>query len=221
MNQIDKITLTIEAGAQTIRMDSEENGIRSSKLIGLDDLAGCFLRSKQQPMLHSGLLPPGCLSYSEGEEGWCGITLLFPERYCDFTYHETTYPHFPLPRLVFRFSLYRGRRVRDVFAGVVEEGRITPESKMYCYPFSNVKGYRMCTGGNTLPGYDSLHGISSLPYLILSMPNNDDYYSVRNNREGLEFRDLLEHLKDKDPGRYYTDVLIPNGDTLQDFITLK
>ena len=72
MNQIDKITLTIEAGAQTIRMDSEENGIRSSKLIGLDDLAGCFLRSKQQPMLHSGLLPPGCLSYSEGEEGECG-----------------------------------------------------------------------------------------------------------------------------------------------------
>ena len=105
--------------------------------------------------------------------------------------------------------------------GVVEEGRITPASKMYCYPFSNVNGYRMCTGGNTLPSYESLHGIHTLPYLILSMPNNDDYYSPQNNRQGLEFRDLLEQLKDKDPGYYYSDVLIPNGDTLQDFITLE
>ena len=220
MNQTDRITFTIEPERQIIRMESSRNGIHSSKLIGLDDLAGCFLRSQKQPMFHSGLLPSGCLSYSEGDEDWCGITLLFPDRYCDFTYHKTTYPHFPLPRLVFRFSLYRGRRVRNVFVGVVEEGRITPESKMYCYPFSNVKGYRMCTGGNTPPSYDNFHGISSLPYFILSMPNNDDYYSARNNREGLEFRDLLEHLKDKDPSRYYTDVLIPNGDTLQKFITL-
>lgn len=221
MNQENKVTLTIEAERQTVRMESCQNGVHSSKLIALDDLADCFLQSQKQPAIHSGLLPPGCLSYSEGEKGWCSVTLLFPERHCDFTYHKTTYPHFPLPRLAFRFSLYRGRRVQGVSVGVVEEGRVTPESRMYCYPFSNVSGYRMCTGGNTLPGYDSLHGISTLPYLILAMPNNDDYYSPKNNRQGLEFRDLLEQLKDKDPGHYYSDVLIPNGDTLQDFITLK
>ena len=27
-----------------------------------------------------------------------------------------------------------------------------------------------------------------------------------------------EHLKDKDPSYYYSDVLIPNGKTLKDFI---
>jgi len=52
------------------------------------------------------------------------------------------------------------------------------------------------------------------------MPNNDDYYSADNNRKGLEFRDLLEEVKDREPVYYYSDVLIPNGDTLQNFITL-
>ena len=219
MNQENKVTLTIEAERQTVRMESCKNGIRSSKLIALDDLADCFLRSQKRQMLHSGLLPPGCLSYAEGEKELCSVALLFPERRHDFTYHKTTYPSFPLPRLVFRFSLYRGQRVREVSVGVVEEGRVTPESRMYRYPFSNVRGYQMCTEGNTLPGYGSLHGISTLPYFILSMPNNDDYYSPQNNRQGLVSRDLLEQLKDKDPGFYYSDVLVPNGNTLQDFIT--
>ena len=131
MKQTDKITLTIEAEQPMVRMESCQNGIYSSKLIALDDLADCFLRSQKKPMIHSGLLPPDCLSYSEGERGWCSMILLFPERYCDFTYHKTSYPHFPLPRLAFRFSLYRGQRVQGVSVGVVEEGRITPASKMY------------------------------------------------------------------------------------------
>ena len=35
---------------------------------------------------------------------------------------------------------------------------------------------------------------------------------------GLQYRDLLEHLKDKEPSYYYSDVLIPNEKTLKDFI---
>jgi len=136
----DKIILTIEPGQQTIRLDSCQNGVHSSKLVGLDELADCFFRSQKRPEIHSGLLPPNCLSYSEGEKGWCGIALLFPERYCDFTYHKTTYPHFPLPRLVFRFSLVRGQRVQKVEVGIVAEGRITPESKMYRYPLFQCSG---------------------------------------------------------------------------------
>lgn len=220
-SDIDKITLTIEPEKETVRMESRMGGVHSSKLIELDDLSDCFLKSVARPAVHSGLLPPNCLSYSEGEKGWCSVTLLFPERRSDFIYHKTTYENLPLPQMVFRFSLYRGQRIKQVDVGIVEEGRLTPESKMYRYPFSNVSGYRMCTGVNALPRYDSLHGLSTLPYLIMSMPNNDDYYTTNNNRQKAEFRDLLEHLKDKDPSYYYSDVLIPNGDTLKTFITLK
>ena len=34
----------------------------------------------------------------------------------------------------------------------------------------------------------------------------------------MEYRELLNHLKDKEPAYYYTDVLVPNGKTLKDFI---
>lgn len=220
-SDVEKITLTIEPEKESVRIESFADGVHSSKLIELDDLTTCFLKSVLRPTIHSGLLPQNCLSYSEGEKGWCSVTLLFPERRCDFIYHDTVYENLPLPQLAFRFSLYRGQRISGVDVGVVEDGRITPKSQMYRYPFSNVSGYRMGTGVNTLPKYDSLHGLSTLPYLIMSMPNNDDYYSAGNNRRKEEFRDLLERLRDKDPSYYYSDVLIPNGGTMEKFITLK
>ena len=34
----------------------------------------------------------------------------------------------------------------------------------------------------------------------------------------MPYRELLNHLKDKDPSYYYTDVLVPSGKTLKDFI---
>ena len=43
-------------------------------------------------------------------------------------------------------------------------------------------------------------------------------YSESNNKLGLGYRELMEHLKDKDPAYYYSDILIPNGKTLRDFI---
>ena len=64
----------------------------------------------------------------------------------------------------------------------------------------------------------SLYTLSSLPYLILEMPNNDDHFTLRNNRPKLGHRDLLEYMKDKSPDHYYEKVLIPSGRTLKDFL---
>jgi hypothetical protein len=52
----------------------------------------------------------------------------------------------------------------------------------------------------------------------MAMPNNNDYFKPTNNRAGLEMRDLLELMKDKEPAFYYSDVLKPNGAVLGDFI---
>ena len=91
---------------------------------------------------------------------------------------------------------------------------------MFCYPFSNVtqSNFHLCTGSNVLPVYKTTGSISNLPGYLLRLPNNDDCFSTRNNKLHMEYRDLLEHLKDKDPSYYYSDVLIPNGKTLKDFI---
>ena len=73
-------------------------------------------------------------------------------------------------------------------------------------------------GRNALPQYKTPHALASLPTFLLSIPNGDHSFNALNNKLGLQYRDLLEHLKDKDPSYYYSDVLIPNGKTLNDFI---
>ena len=51
------------------------------------------------------------------------------------------------------------------------------------------------------------------------MPNNNDYFRTQNNKKNMELRELFEHLKDKTPEYYYSDVLLPmENKTLNDFI---
>ena len=90
--------------------------------------------------------------------------------------------------------------------------------EMYHYPLSNVDGFHLCTGNNPFPKCENLYTLGSLPYYILSMPNNNDYFNASLNKQGMEMRDLLELLKDKDTAFYYSDILIPNGAVLDDFI---
>lgn len=92
--------------------------------------------------------------------------------------------------------------------------------RWYRYPFSNVSGTRgdICIGANALPKYKTPHALASLPTFLLSIPNGDHSFNALNNKLGMQYRDLLEHLKDKDPSYYYSDVLLPNGKTLKDFI---
>ncbi len=90
---------------------------------------------------------------------------------------------------------------------------------MFVYPFGNVNGTHLCTGKNVLPKCQSLHTLGSVPYYILSMDNNNDYFKKANNKPGLEMRGLLELLKDKPAEYYYSHILIPSGSTLGDFIS--
>ena len=142
------------------------------------------------------------------------------KRYADITYNNTLYERFPLPKLVFGFQISEQGKVSNCRLGVVADEELKCSTEMFCYPFSNVRqsDFHLCTGNNVLPPYKSPSGISNLPGYLLCLPNNDDYFDVRDNRLRMEYRDLLEHLKDKDPSYYYSDVLIPNGKTLKDFI---
>ena len=50
------------------------------------------------------------------------------------------------------------------------------------------------------------------------MPNNYDYYKESRTKLNLDYRGLLEHLKDKDSQYYYDNVLVGTDKTLNDFI---
>ena len=103
--------------------------------------------------------------------------------------------------------------------GVPALGKLTPETPMYYYPFSNVLRFSLCTGGNSIPHIKTMQSLQNLPEHILSWPDNDDRYNSAHNQFKMERRDLMEHLKDKDRKYYYEKVLVPMpGVTLKNFL---
>lgn len=218
MDHNTEVVLRINPLTDVIKLETVENGIHACKQISYDTMIDSIRGSLQQDVVHSGLLPTGCISYQEGTQGVYFISILHGERYADVDYMGTIYPHFPLPRLVFKFEHLKGHRIRQCWMGAVGEGMLTPDSPMYVYPFSNVNGFRLCTGNNVLPKCEQLYTLGSVPYYILGMPNNNDYFHLENNKAGLQQRDLMELLKDKDPDYYYSNILLPKRETLVDFI---
>lgn len=212
-----EMIICIKPSDCSITVEETSKGVVSYKQISIDSLYDCIKGSLKKESVSSGLLPQNCISFVGGDEGYRSVSVILTDNYADISYYKTVYEHFPLPRLVFNFKLNMGLRINSCSVGVVHDERLTPDSLMYKYPFSNVSGYKLCTGNNTLPTCESLHTLSSLPHFILNLPNNDDMYEKRNNRQMLEYRDLLEHLKDKTPSYYYENVLVLNGHTLKDF----
>lgn len=207
-----------EDGKITVERDSD--GVKSFKQISPDTLIQCIDRSLLRGAVCSGLLPRNCIAFSACDDGNEEVVMIYPKNRADISYFGTEYKNFPLPRLVFGFNVTHEGRVRGCKLGVVENtDNLKPDTKMYHYPFSNVNGFRLCTGNNVLPKCTSLHTLSSLPFYIMSMPNNNDYFQISNNKLYLEMRDLLELLKNKKPDFYYSDILVPNGALLNDFIS--
>lgn len=168
--------------------------------------------------LSSGFLPENCLHVSmNGSERH--FILWNPELRADIAYRDTEYLNFPIPRLVFGVRMLEGGKVAECSIGVVADEKPSPETPMYHYPFSNVyEDGRVCSGNNIIPRYKKQTALRNFPRYLLGLPDNDDMYSPKNNKLGLGHRKLLEHLKDKDPAYYYSDILIPDGTTLGDFI---
>lgn len=203
----------------TVAIEEDNSGIKGFKEISPDSLLQCINQSLLRGAVSSGLLPKGCISYTAHDSGERNICMLHPESRADISYYGSPYPAFPLPRLVFGFSITKENRISQCRLGVVgNESNLKPATPMFVYPFSNVSGTHLCTGNNVLPKCNSLHTLGSVPYYILGMDNNNDYFQPSNNKLGLEMRDLLELLRDKPPEYYYSNILIPSGQTLGDFI---
>jgi len=204
-----------------ISVEEVRNGVHNFKHIEPDGLLDCINHSINRGTVNSGVLPRNCLSYTVNDNGERYVTLLHTENRADISYYGTTYQNFPLPRLVFGFVIGKEGRIQGCRMGVVADEAIPKSSTpMYQYPFSNVDGFELCTGNNSMPKCASLHTLASLPYFILQMPNSDDRFHQRNNKPGMGMRALLEHLKDKEPAYYYTEVLKPSEKVLGDFTKL-
>lgn len=214
----DRLSIHISDSAE-IFVEERKNGIKSCKCISLDDLLVCIKSSiREIKPVYRAVLPKNALFYSCcPETGDFSAAMEYPYNKADITYMNTEYKDFPLPKLVFGFKV-AGKKIKKVYLGITGNGILRESSLMYTYPFSNVsKDFVLCTGGNALPEIKSPYSLSNMPDYILSLPDNDDYYNIRHNRLELGHRELMEHLADKSPEHYYSDILIPSGKTLSDF----
>ena len=215
----ERVSIHISDSAQ-IFIEQTVGGTKVTKSAQLDDILLCLQSSiKPAASAYSAVLPPNTLFYSHlTDTDAYSVALEYPYNTADITYMETEYLDFPLPKLVFGFKVNRDGKIQAVYSGVTENGILRENSKMFVYPFSNVSNdFSLCTGGNVLPAIKSPYSLSNMPDYILSMPDNDDHFEPKNNRLHLGHRELMEHLADKSPEYYYSDVLIPSGKTLADF----
>lgn len=172
-------------------------------------------------LLGSGFLPEHCLHVSLGMAEK-HFVLWNPDLRADVTYRDVEYQNFPIPRMVFWIRVLDNGKIAECAIGVVADEKPTPESEMFRYPFSNVFPDGMvCTGNNVLPKCRKLSALASFPRYMLGLPDNDDMFSSENNLLHLGHLELMEHLKDKEPAYYYSDVLVPAGETLQEFISRR
>lgn len=216
----DEIILRIK-GDGSIQSEIAEKGVRSVKQIDIDSLLDCIKSSlTDRYIVSSGLLPQNCLFYRcNAESKSYSIVLDYPDKCADINYMGTVYPSFPLPRMVFGFTVENSGRISSVKLCVIADEKPKESTPIYRYPFSNVHdSFSVCIGSNSLPEIKVPFSLSNMPRYILSLPDNDDLFNTLSNRLGLCHRELLEHLKDKTPEYYYSDILIPTGKTLKYFL---
>ncbi len=215
----DRLSIHISDAAE-ITVEERTNGVKKVKNISLDDLLVCIRSSLNEiKPVYRAILPKYALFYScSPETGDFSVVTEYPYHKADITYMETVYSDFPLPRLVFGFKVSGDGKISKVYLGVTQNGILRENTPMYHYPFSNVgTEFTLCTGRNALPEIKTPYSLSNMPDYILSLPDNDDYFNIRNNRLELNHRELMELLADKTPEYYYSDILIPSGKTLKDF----
>jgi len=218
VNASKEIVLRINPEELYIKVENVNNGVTSYKEITGETFYQCIKGSIRREAVDSDFLPPNCFHVrisTDGERDYC---LWYPELYADISYFGTEYRHFPIPRLVFGFRVGKDGKVFGCRLGVVEDTAPNERTPMFTYPFSNVGGFNLCVGNNALPVYKRPVTLGTLPGYLLRLPNNNDRFNAKDNKLHMQYRELLNHLKDKDPAYYYTDVLIPNGKTLKDFI---
>lgn len=223
MKKNGELVLRISPARAEVVVEEHDGGKVTRKTIEADTLTNCLRASLRDDMIHpTGLLPEGCIGATMTPD-YTFYFIRYPELHADFTYFGTEYPNFPIPRLVFCFKyLHREKKVAGCYLCVVKDERLTPDTPIYYYPFSNVyDDWRICTGNNALPIYKDPARLHTLAAYLLRMPNNNDLFHPAQNRLHAEFRDLLEQMKDKEPSLYYTDVLVEQGKTLKDFMNRR
>lgn len=192
-----------EKGFPLLRYTDEAGGVIEKEVLpeALYQLIGDSLVEGEWQ--ETPLLPSGCFRYARygGKqkillfvEGGSRDTWLFDQRIVGL----------PFPNLVFGFVL-DGQVVTRKYVVAVKTSRLTMETELYKYPYSNVyDDARACWEG--LPEIQEVFQAGTLPDLFFASPDNGHLYG---NSQG--YRVLIEDSKGKP---FLGDSLVKRDETL-------
>jgi hypothetical protein len=117
----DELRIRIIPEDGQILIETYTDGIVKCKEVQENAFLDCIKNSTRWNYVNSGLLPSDCIHvkiHPNGNKEYC---LWYPHLYADISYHETAYPNFPLPRLVFAFHVGTEGKVSGCRMGVAAD----------------------------------------------------------------------------------------------------
>ena len=228
----NKITIELEESSSlaTLRLPNED-GTYSNKLITIDDL--CYLleqssetfslkpsNDKKRPEVaikfDTTLLPSnnGCSviqSIELNNENKI-IVLKKDAHKHDFVYHKSTFSNVGIPTLLFFLQINKNNIIYHGTLYAIKGNAVTPKTKMFHYPFTNVGGYgHICFGANQESlNLKSIRDLHSFCDKFLMMPSRHELYYK--GALGLSIRPLLELLSGMD---FEDEFLEPTNSTYE------
>ena len=115
----------------------------------------------------------------------------------NFKYKNKVYNNVAMPKTLFAIKVFNDRCC-NIKIAAVKTNRITNDTTIYRYPFSNVFDTRnVCLGSNTFSDFDlnGIQNLSMIPEMFLAMTNNNDGYGG-SNKSDFEYEELLELLSE-------------------------
>jgi hypothetical protein len=216
---IDEMVIHMKKDGSIV-VEENRDGVFTSKYMTPEDIARCIGKGILQSGIDSGILPDNCVWYREEMDGTRKVIIRFPAQVMDITYHGTVYT-IPVPNIAFGFAVSTDGRIMKCKLAVIEEGPVRMESKLYYYPFSNVNqgSFDICLGSNQLPVIKELRLLTTIPYWIMSLPNNDHDFNAKNNSQGLGYREILKYLSAVELNNVYS-CMVESGKTLREMIQI-
>lgn len=157
----------------------------------------------------SPLLPKNCFIYQEMLDGAELVGIEVEAQRFDIQYHRKQFEEVGHPKMLFLFTL-RGQKVMNCKIVCVKDQVLTPETKLYRYPFSNVHGdTSTCWPDLRTYQVKSIAHVGTMPFAFIHSQNNEHLFS------GVNLGEKYHALQGKD---FDSDTLEPLNQTFDEWL---
>lgn len=136
----------------------------------------------------SPLLPRNCVLYQENGDGSRVVAIEIEKQKFNVQFGSTLFQKVGHPKMIFVFLVTPKNGISTQLLTIMDKV-ISQDSKVYYYPFSNVSGElvpcwpELRTLSTEKDFFNNIQVLSTLPYLFLNSPSNNDLFRGENLRE--------------------------------------